>query len=565
MNNKLRRTLFILPLAIILVLFVITLARDSQISVVRSKYCSHIFEAEGNGVVIVDGMVVDSFSGTLPTVINVPRTSCVTLSMNLKSYYDLRDYDAYLSFQSSKAEIEVFYNDELIFSRKYNDNSKPYFHSYEGVAQNLVKLPTDYNNGNVKIVFSYPDKTVTEVRVRPFYVGNESAVRIRAIFLGAMPMIFGWILILLSVFILIIGLMNRKSKNYTLFSIFGFLVVVGIWLASQSLSRFIISDNSAIHSQFSYLALYLLPLSVAFIVSAYYMEKSNRFMRIMKRVALAFSETYAFMELLDLLSPFQMQYTLTVAGAFALFYTIVMISYLIVLKTVRKRKRLTSIILTLSFTSAAIFFDEVLLLSNVKLNSTAAFILLYMPYIVAAFILVRDITGFYIKEQRNCYAKEVLFNLYSTDTLSGAYTREYFDQHASEHTLQLSHTALVIYMDIDSMKRINDIHGHLAGDEAIRNLGRTVDTLFFGSREKPLFVRIGGDEFLLIINQDHRDRARAEELIVRLEDTYELIAEGKTTISAGYAHTGIRVNLKQAIEKADAMLIEKKKNKTRLG
>ncbi|MDO8308247.1 MAG: GGDEF domain-containing protein [Actinomycetota bacterium] len=68
----------------------------------------------------------------------------------------------------------------------------------------------------------------------------------------------------------------------------------------------------------------------------------------------------------------------------------------------------------------------------------------------------------------------------------------------------ISRTLVVI--DLDDFKRLNDTHGHLAGDEALRQLGEAWrQTLRVGD----IAVRSGGDEFVLILPNTTADQAHA--------------------------------------------------------
>jgi len=54
----------------------------------------------------------------------------------------------------------------------------------------------------------------------------------------------------------------------------------------------------------------------------------------------------------------------------------------------------------------------------------------------------------------------------------------------------------LIFLDIDHLKRVNDVHGHLAGSEVISEFGREIKALL---RSQDYGARYGGDEFVVIL------------------------------------------------------------------
>src|SRR5688500_8453599 len=93
--------------------------------------------------------------------------------------------------------------------------------------------------------------------------------------------------------------------------------------------------------------------------------------------------------------------------------------------------------------------------------------------------------------------------------------------------------AAMLFVDIDGLKRINDSHGHRAGDEA---LIRVSQLLVGGVRSGDCVARLGGDEFGILL--EHADEAIASETAARL---VERIA------GSGFSHDGAPLPLGVAI------------------
>lgn len=85
------------------------------------------------------------------------------------------------------------------------------------------------------------------------------------------------------------------------------------------------------------------------------------------------------------------------------------------------------------------------------------------------------------------------------DELTGAFSRRAFlsqlDLAISRRNPRRAQAALALF-DLDHFKRVNDAHGHGAGDAVLRAVGRLTRTML---RSHDLFGRIGGEEFALLL------------------------------------------------------------------
>jgi diguanylate cyclase (GGDEF)-like protein len=89
--------------------------------------------------------------------------------------------------------------------------------------------------------------------------------------------------------------------------------------------------------------------------------------------------------------------------------------------------------------------------------------------------------------------------LASSDSLTGLYTRGYFDERFLEEFTKAKRRDLplsLLVLDIDHFKKVNDNHGHNLGDEILRWLARTLSGEI---RETDILSRYGGDEFVILM------------------------------------------------------------------
>ena len=103
------------------------------------------------------------------------------------------------------------------------------------------------------------------------------------------------------------------------------------------------------------------------------------------------------------------------------------------------------------------------------------------------------------KLNRNLEEQNLTLNTISlTDEMTGIFNRRGLIRYASpkiQNAAQNKHTGLVIYGDMDGLKKINDTFGHDAGDEAILAETEIFQRVF---RETDIIARMGGDEFVVV-------------------------------------------------------------------
>lgn len=133
-----------------------------------------------------------------------------------------------------------------------------------------------------------------------------------------------------------------------------------------------------------------------------------------------------------------------------------------------------------------------------------------------------------------------LFESATIDGLTGLLRREAVLAELEgemERAVRYRRPLTVAMADIDRFKRVNDQHGHLAGDMMLRAVAATISSCV---RSTDLVGRYGGEEFLLLLPESELDGALAvvEKLREAVEDLEMKSDEGETlsvTISVGVA------------------------------
>lgn len=141
-----------------------------------------------------------------------------------------------------------------------------------------------------------------------------------------------------------------------------------------------------------------------------------------------------------------------------------------------------------------------------------------------------------------------------TDSLTHLYNRRAWDRlmaNEEERCRRYGHPAIVMSIDLDGLKKLNDSQGHAAGDALI---ARAAQALSKAAREVDIVARLGGDEFGIIGVEC--GLAGGDSLLVR---TRIALAEAGVNASIGIGVRTPKSGLIGAWEEADQLMYNEKK------
>jgi len=141
-----------------------------------------------------------------------------------------------------------------------------------------------------------------------------------------------------------------------------------------------------------------------------------------------------------------------------------------------------------------------------------------------------------------------------TDALTGMANRRAWDAKlpsALRSAERLGHPLSVVLIDIDYFKSFNDLHGHPAGDAALREIGLRWGAL---TRDIDVLARIGGEEFGLVL-----PGCTADEAVVVVDRLRADMPPGLTA-SAGVASWTLPHSADQVVAEADRALYRAKRD-----
>lgn len=134
---------------------------------------------------------------------------------------------------------------------------------------------------------------------------------------------------------------------------------------------------------------------------------------------------------------------------------------------------------------------------------------------------------------------EAIYRMVIIDGLTEVHNKRYFIEFLERElarSARYNHALSLVMYDFDHFKKINDFHGHLAGDYVLREISRR---LLGRIRKEEVLARYGGEEFIILLPEtDHEGAMVFAEQIRKLVEDEPVRFEGdiiKVTISVGVA------------------------------
>jgi diguanylate cyclase (GGDEF)-like protein len=150
-----------------------------------------------------------------------------------------------------------------------------------------------------------------------------------------------------------------------------------------------------------------------------------------------------------------------------------------------------------------------------------ALIVLFNVYTIYQQVLIKRLRRQLAEKQHHSM---ILRELAMVDALTGLYNRRFAEQRLVAEVARSArkgHPLTVVLLDLDEFKHINDTYGHPAGDLVLQEFAAALNRAVRGG---DLAVRMGGDEFLLILPECNHEQLR---LVLNRLGPLELAWEGR--------------------------------------
>ena len=423
-----------------------------------------------------------------------------------------------LCFRTKNTNFKVFLDDELIY--RYEPKVPVLFGRSYGTFFHSVPLPEFEGTKTLRIdteaAYSGGNGFVKECQLQ---YGSSYLIKLYA---DNTPNF------LLAVFMFSIGVVlmlggatvaGSSSKGREIISMGLFTVLSSSWIASETAFFQLSSNNPAAVHFMSYILLILLPGSAMLFIRAFAKRNRSLICKVMIWMSLFLCFTDVAFTLIGIADYHDMiVFTQIHIGA-----AIVVSSVSIVIAVKRReiQRRATRLLVAAFF--LAIAGASIDLWRYICLDVSADKALFFRIGILAFVVIMSAYEARELyKYRRYAMEADTMRKLAHTDALTGIDNRMAFTEYENNIREQVTEDILLVQLDINFLKKVNDEYGHVEGDKHIAAAASIINDCFAGTGR---VFRTGGDEFIATV-EGLAGKAKYDEAINKMEK--EIASYNKT-------------------------------------
>lgn len=448
----------------------------------------------------------------------------------------------YFSFRIYYSSIDVLVDEEVIYSYKDLENR-------QGSCQQWIELPIN-SAGKILCLRSSNEEAYLKSTVDgECCIGELSAVFLRFLADNFLVLCVSLILLFLSLalFVAIIKfrMMRSHSNIRALTYLCIFLFVSGAWIVSDSQLLRLVSGRTAAVEAFSYAMFMQMPFWVFCLLNEIMVERRKSFDFMCNLLSICVSVIL----LLHILGIVRLGRSLVV------YHALVLVSVVIVIVGVEKETKIhrgtslrqirVGIMLLLALSVGAIVMYYI--------NAAFEYSILYaLGLAIFSFSMLFGVLDNLQAQVKKSVQTDVYYELAYKDALTGMENRAALEEEQIRHG-EVDSLAYIM-IDLNDLKKINDILGHLEGDRQIKLAAECI-SIVFGPVGK--CYRIGGDEFLICV--ENETAQKLDRKLFELEKLAKLKSgEPSLSLACGYAFRRKGETLRELFERADRAMYEQK-------
>ncbi|MDD6043540.1 MAG: EAL domain-containing protein [Eubacteriaceae bacterium] len=428
---------------------------------------------------------------------------------------------------NQRQQLRVFLDDQMIFSFDSEDYNT--LISINGFIP--VRLDHIQDDGVISITYSACRDNMCNIGEVFFCTPSEGFVHILSMDIFAAVFLIITILLTIITGCISLHLIVNRMPNMRIISLFCILLIACVWIFTNMWLITFVPLSRYVISQLCYTALMLLPIPICGFAYYSISNCSDLYLKHISLLAiinviaqqlLYYKGGYTFYDMLPL--------TQVILGIACVATVIaIIVNHL-------KNRTSESFILLLTFVIPLVMLMVTVLLF--WLTEGREYLLVVLALLVF-FIIMLSVNALH-SQLSNTYKIRVAENelqIYQTlsvkDGLTGLGNRRSFDDNINTIERGASEDSILIFLDLNKLKFINDSFGHEVGDKMIKDGARCISAAYssFGN-----VYRIGGDEFAVLIENPTLSDSEYFDILDREIKQYNKSSSIELSIAKGLCH-----------------------------
>lgn len=401
---------------------------------------------------------------------------------------DIPDHDACITFYIIHQEIEVYVDNELIYSLKKADGN--YLSNTIGCDWARAYLYSSDEGKEIRVL-AHPIYESGIGNTLTIYYGEYNAIRSEIIIRNMPILIMSVIAITLGIFFIIFILLNIKNLEVdrSMAMLGAFSIFAGLWKLTDMASAPLLFEDAQTLSALAIISVIMMLPPYLYFMRNQFGKKSHHFWDVLCIITEIGAVSLLLLQLTGIAD---LRETLLLCHGMVLF-AVILVGILIIReyrhRVVSRRLRITAVCCCLCLIGT--IADMMTYYHSGNSGDMIYCLLAFLIYVIAMGYMTYKETKALMERGRQAahYRKLALH-----DELTGLYNRAYYADFISKNDVCRPDCYLIM-MDVNDLKKCNDTCGHDKGDELLVNASKLIKEAF----PKAKCLRLGGDEFCAIL------------------------------------------------------------------
>lgn len=432
-----------------------------------------------------------------------------------------------LTMYIRQSAIRVYIDDELIHEYGYDriEQGKSL-----GCGYQLVDFSEEYKGKTMTIEMEIGEKFPFKM-MNAVYISESRNVIKQIVVDNRLPLIIGAFLVVLGIVLCVITMfaMIISKKYMRILLLAGFSMSVGMWILCYYDLMNIFAMPVYTASLMEYMSLFLMPVPLT--AYMFWQTKALNSKKVMRVYYVAFAIQFILSATVITLHTLDIVHGAASLQYFQMYLVVwVILSIYVIFKNVRANVGHTRIFfIGLIFVAVCIMSDLANYVSERYIGQPLFAIRGIFSLGILIFLVVVLIDLYYnaVTHMIEDKEKQLLIDRAYTDALTGLNNHRYCAEFMEKLDENKSKEYVIISIDLNDLKKINDKFGHLKGDRLIKGTAEILNKVF---SDYGIVGRLGGDEFIVIM--DECDKELIDSLLVTLNN---LTTENNISMAYGYA------------------------------